>query len=1075
MFTLAKYIWRFTFNYQSSRANFTYSQLPVKMSIRITVIALIVLVSASSCVQMLFSAVTKETSLKYETSMDSLHIDNEFEGLSAFINSNDGPSNVLLIHGLTNKEKRHFDYMVERLAFKLRLKLDANKKQCIDSGTTAIKTNRSFGFGKWELYRWHFTATDVSNKDKDVNFYFIYWSPITQPAKKFLLQYNKTDYRTRLAVSLKDSLFINLFGDLALFINDTYKAELYNCFTTSLDHIKGPIAVVGSGFGVQMMFEAAQFKMYDQLARNNTSTIGDSLLQVRQGINVYEQTQRIKGRDTLTVNGKEVKDTKAQVPYYNISKIFLINNQLPFTSMLTLDPATPAVDTLLNRQIYWAMSRFMRYSNRLNPGRSINKIDIVSFYDPNDPFGYRLPLYGDSIKVTNVAVNTAEYWTIDPRSTTEFAISKLKSPKAIRTLKGLIDQESNKQKILTNLTGPAEQSRTDFRVISAIAAGSDYPLSAMSRIRVTQSPRDPENRARKESADIWTRAKNSIGEGIIDKVNRKITVSQSDLPFTEPSIFKDRVPDVVRADDFKGIDQSTLDNSLTQIMTIHGVRTQEPDHFDELTDAIARKLFFYGDPISTRIVCTGLIDCGSVGTITNSTYRGTIKIHEYKGTYGKRLIVYNVYWSSIVAPPKAWLDSMSIYKESSVVTRLIKRSLINDGFTDIEMTFRQYRDLVEATIKRTYEEMNKDYKASGYIGGRYNSYYITGSLGTKLLLDFLKRYRHYNESVVPDVQARTKTWFMLTNQLIMTALKDIELRKDTVKNVHLKHDTITYEDFYQQTFGEAQDLITDNTSSFEIVAFNDPNDLMSFVVPDRKMGIGADGSREKIHNNYVNLASGFQVNMNALISYVHKADAFLAKKHRSEYDNEIEDLEKIAKGLRSKNPSEYEAACEMVDMLKIARSRFSVSKSFNPKTRKETDDEILNLLMTDPNTREEELKKKLLEKKRLYLSNLYQPDSTYDSIYSRHKAFVKLHTENRTISKASVRKLYTPGLLMQSLRRVSDNFLYQDFVVDFGTAHVGGKSNKVISELISHGFDASPKTVNNQNLYHRVHNARQDP
>ncbi|MEI9921664.1 MAG: hypothetical protein WDO14_23170 [Bacteroidota bacterium] len=1027
----------------------------------------------SSCVKAVFNAIKTGTSLHYVTSVDNLHIDDKFTGLDDFIKSQPGPvANVLMIHGLTNKEPRHFDYLVERLAYKLRLKLDASKKQLIDSGTTEIPRQRSFGYGKWELYRWHFTADDYPNKD--INFYFIYWSPITQPAKKFLLQYNKTDYRTRLAVMFKDSLFINLFGDLALFINADYKSELYSCFTTSLDHIKGPTAVVGSGFGVQMMFEAAQFKLFEEAKRRGMSTAiqikKDSLAQEKQGIGVHEQTRGMIEREKLAYN--KDKNSENTIPYYDITKIFLINNQLPFTGMLTLSPETPAKDELLNRQMYWAMSKFMTYSNRLHPQRPIREIDVVSFYDPNDPFGYRLPPYGDSIKVTNASVNTAEYWMIDPRKATDFIMPKIKSPKMRKLVIGMIDQENNEQKILTNFTGPAEQSRTDFRIISAIASGSKYPLTTMKPAIETQYPRDIDPKAREEKADFITRLKASIGESLITKIKDHLTVTPSNLPFAEPSTFKDCVPDIIRAKAFKGIDASVGNNSLTQIMTIHGVGPQEPDHFDGLTNAIAEKLGFYGRPLRVKVACAGLPDCGNVGPIRKSSFLGTVKIHEYEGTYGKKLIIYNVYWSSIVTPAKQWLDSLSIYDESSVVTRMIKKFLINDGFTDIEMTFKQYRDYVESTIETAYKEMDNDFTRPGYVGGPRNTYYITGSLGTKLLLDFLKRNRHYLQPV-SDVQSRTRTWFMLTNQLIMTAFKDIELKKDTVQNSHIRHDSITYEDFYQQAFGVTLDLIEDKQSPFDIVAFNDPNDLLSFVVPDSVMGIGA--GREKIHNNYVNLASGFQVNMNGLIKYVRKADKYLSKKHRSEYNDRIRALEKVAEKAKSNNDQPlYVALCEEIDMLKIACARFSQDKTFNPKTRAATDSDILELLTADPAKRDKELGEKLLEKKKLYLSNLYLADSSYDRVDKIHNQLLAKYSSKQVISDKSMRRLYQPGLLMSSLRNISNNFLFQDFVVDFGTAHVGAKSNKVVSELISHGFEPAPKTVNNQDLYHRVHNKRQD-
>ncbi|MEJ0030038.1 MAG: hypothetical protein WDO15_06560 [Bacteroidota bacterium] len=106
-----------------------------------------------------------------------------------------------------------------------------------------------------------------------------------------------------------------------------------------------------------------------------------------------------------------------------------------------------------DRNVFDCFERFVDlkktyYSNK--------ELQIVSFYDPNDPFGYKLPvLEGEMFKVINVRLNIAEYWHIDPRKATDFVVPKLKE-KGAEAFLNLIDQADSTQNLMLNLVGPRQ-------------------------------------------------------------------------------------------------------------------------------------------------------------------------------------------------------------------------------------------------------------------------------------------------------------------------------------------------------------------------------------------------------------------------------------------------------------------------------------------------------------------------------------------------------------------------------------------------------------------------------------------
>jgi len=160
----------------------------------------------ASCVRLAVKGVKKKTKLEYVVPTASMYADGKFQGLSKFIDDAEDTASILMIHGLTRKTEDHFDFMMQRLAYKLDLQLTAPRDTIsLLQHSLNSRKNRTLSFGNCKLYKWGFKRrTD----GKIVNAYFIYWEPVFKTFKDFIISYDSTRYRTGLSTIAKDGVFL---------------------------------------------------------------------------------------------------------------------------------------------------------------------------------------------------------------------------------------------------------------------------------------------------------------------------------------------------------------------------------------------------------------------------------------------------------------------------------------------------------------------------------------------------------------------------------------------------------------------------------------------------------------------------------------------------------------------------------------------------------------------------------------------------------------------------------------------------------------------------------------------------
>ncbi|MEJ0030040.1 MAG: hypothetical protein WDO15_06570 [Bacteroidota bacterium] len=173
---------------------------------------------------------------------------------------------------------------------------------------------------------------------------------------------------------------------------------------------------------------------------------------------------------------------------------------------------------------------------------------------------------------------------------------------------------------------------------------------------------------------------------------------------------------------------------------------------------------------------------------------------------------------------------------------------------------------------------------------------------------------------------------------------------------------------------------------------------------------------------------------------------------------------------------------DVMELMKIAKRRFRhglfVDIHLSERHKRNLSNDIDRELKKDDwNPRK--LERYLKKEKRWYTTNLYVSSKDlrckkreYKKLKSDEATFIPLCKPfaRNLIGIRSFYKLYRPGVIMPFLRQVSNFKTYQDFVSDFGRAHVGSRTNKRIISMMSLGFESVHKTDVDQKLYRKIHN-----
>ena len=688
----------------------------------------LILFQSTSCLRVALNTIKSDISLQIyreEAELGSTSHDwNSVKGLNSLIASHD-TVNIFMVHGMRRKALGHYDPLMEAILkeslidpkddlISFRLIETPPGSPVVDS--TSFQEIKERHESANYVTEYTYKKTELNGDLKFVKIYNVFWSEITNRAKDSLSQYNHDEYRTRLADHIKEYYLIDAIADLALYQNDAYKNLILDLIGKVVDRLgsetQSPIVLVGGSLGSQILMDYL--------------------------------TEAEDGKKDMVDNIKR-----------NISHIYLLSNQLPFSTLFYTDPQFEFAEEALAKRVYSIFSSLAEKNN----------IQLVNFFDPSDVLGFRLPVDPEFIPsgltVHNVTVHNTLAWRMNPHELKRRYLAQIKDNNILNFSNNLLDLDTNRQNIRLNINQLNEGAIANPDIAEFIAHGSlkssissDKRAMSLDTIQIsTERPKPPLSyrskypRLAKENTFGYIK-----GYGLLRAISLNKLIKRIDKLDITPSTHPFELPEDDSSIDYAGIQESIEKNDVTRILTIHGMRFKPPEHFDYMAKEIAKKLSF--DPIPK--ISTKNLPLTKQTSIIEP--HSALRFLEFKNSQNKKLQFIIVYWAPLTKPVKDFIrdyDKLGVKSDRAIGPRLLKEEIILGGIADVGIGLRGYREEIYRTLDVAFSHlMQPDLPDLRSLPPRFqlegkNVFFITGSLGSKLMYDYLgKRLQNPSDVVL---------------------------------------------------------------------------------------------------------------------------------------------------------------------------------------------------------------------------------------------------------------------------------------------------------------------------------------
>jgi hypothetical protein len=317
-----------------------------------------------------------------------------FSGIESYLQKNDGKMKVLMIHGVGEHLPGYATEFAEKLAKELDLSVMSKRHKNIALTDPADKTKK---LGNLRID--HFLD---SSKTKELLFYELTWSEITEKQKEVLAYDNSGEYSFRRAKvnDLMKKFSNDTSPDPIIYLSKS-KNEMLTAFMQSF-------CWMNSGGWEELPKEGRlSCELNIRVPLNNitndnyafvTHSLGSRI--TIDGLQlIAEQLSHPQSQG----NSSKLKELAAALKLKHIP-IYMMSNQLP---MLQLGRELP--------EIKGKHSEYCQADGKYYAERMLAKTSIIAFSDPNDLLGYAIPQgfiekYLDSrlcVDVTNININVA--------------------------------------------------------------------------------------------------------------------------------------------------------------------------------------------------------------------------------------------------------------------------------------------------------------------------------------------------------------------------------------------------------------------------------------------------------------------------------------------------------------------------------------------------------------------------------------------------------------------------------------------------------------------------------------------
>lgn len=791
---------------------------------------------------------------------------NNLSGLDSILYHLKAPSlNIIITHGVKDIQSDHFEIFKKTLTQNLELTYVPASRQEIETECLDYELADVPSF-QLKQYR--------SKNGKVVNIYDVNWSPVTRKIKELINNLDEDTYRSKVAKIAKEKVFIDVFADLAIYLSEDYKACIQQPVFEVLKKIAEPsttseTVLIGGSFGNEIFLDVLDAK------RDSPEKFSEKF------------------------SGK-----------FKLKRIYMLSNQLPFTSLMSLPDTLIDSEAAFKKHLYKKITTYNTIYNQ--------NVEIVNFYDPNDVFGYKLPNPEDTnLKIYNVKVQNTSEWSLNSEKLRDNYLKNLKGELGETAAQTLLNQSEDRQTLKVNILGPNSNAKKNLSIIGCILQGSNYryPIEHFNVIKYRSDPAKLESievkvldKERAEAQGIkdtllflkknkeffikkWVGS--IIQKGLIKRI-KAVELTNSHLEYELPS-------KEIGADKIKGIEQSIAQNQITTVLTMHGMRNKAPDHFDALMAGVVAKLGFFPTIRRDSLYFVEPFDTESIAG------NSTIRVVEFINGDKKILRFFILYWSPLTYNTKQYLqqiDDEVLKKEDvSIIVELLKKFIINDGFSDVELALNNFNPSIHRLIHRAFDLIQlKDpfLPRSGRSTPQKrtpnkDTYFVLGSLGSKLIMDYITNNIE-TKKVQYLLNNHLEQIFMLTNQLSLISLKTLDK-------------SVQKDDFINHIYGKWKDK---SNIPLKIVAFNDPNDILSFRLPvDTTSSI-------QVQNISLNIAKGIELSPYYATKLIKTFDKIIRKfKGAKELRRVIRKL----KAQKKKSNNQFILLDEYISILQKDRDR----------------------------------------------------------------------------------------------------------------------------------------------------------
>jgi hypothetical protein len=296
----------------------------------------------------------------------------------------------------------------------------------------------------------------------------------------------------------------------------------------------------------------------------------------------------------------------------------------------------------------------------------------------------------------------------------------------------------------------------------------------------------------------------------------------------------------IRGSFFKGISSYLEEGEMVKVFYVHGIGSHRPGHSAIISENIARAL---GLTVFTRPR-----DVAIMNPANPAQRLANLRIISMRDPEAsKKLFFYELTWSAITDERKRVLDfdTSGEYAHRRASFNNTMKAFLNDVSPDAMIYMTDRPNLILAATQQAICRVLADAEAPETEGGRspvcdmstlsslsglgkHNVVFISHSLGSRIIMDALGEVVEFLSheqtaagypALVADLQEKEMSVFMLSNQL---ASLQIGLPAPKVFGKTASYCHFDGEYFAQRTF-----------KKLDIVAFNDPNDLLSYsITPD---------------------------------------------------------------------------------------------------------------------------------------------------------------------------------------------------------------------------------------------------